>query len=141
MKIHLSQRGMALPTALFLLVIMASLSLYLMRISTLQQAGSAQDFLSARAFQAARAGMEWAAYHTQRNATCKSSSGFSPGANLAEFTVSVSAIATSHSEAGSSVRLCEVTVTACNQPQGGVCPGTSGAPYYAERQLHGSFPY
>ena len=35
------------------LVIMAALSVFMMRIAGLQQAGSAQDFLASRAFQAA----------------------------------------------------------------------------------------
>jgi MSHA biogenesis protein MshP len=136
-----TMQGMALPTAIFLLVIMAALSVFMMRIAGLQQAGSAQDFLASRAFQAARAGMDWAAYQALVKASCSAASGFSPGGNLAAFTVSIKVNATSHVEAGSTVRLCDVTATACNQPAGGVCPGASGTPYYVERQLRGSFPY
>jgi len=134
-------RGMALPTAIFLLVIMAALSVFLMRIAGMQQAGSAQDFLASRAFQATRAGMEWAAYQTMTKASCSAAAGFSPGGDLAAFTVTIQVSATSHVEAGETVRLCEVTATACNQPASGACPGNSGTPYYAERQMRGSFPY
>ena len=57
-------------------------------VYALQQTGSAQDILSAKALQAARSGMEWSLYQAQRNATCIAASGFSPGGNLADFTVS-----------------------------------------------------
>ena len=141
MKTPGPHRGMALPTAIFLLVIMAALGAFLMRIASLQQTGSAQDILSAKALQAARSGMEWSLYQAQRNATCIAASGFSPGGNLADFTVSIAVSTSSYNEGGTTVRLCDVTVTACNQTSGGACPGTSGTTYYVERQLRGSFPY
>lgn len=141
MKPRLRARGMALPAAIFLLVIMAALGAFLMRIASLQQAGSAQDILSSRAFQAARAGVEWALYQAQRNGSCSAATGFSPGGNLADFTVSVTVSTTSYTEAGTALRLCAVTATACNQPVAGACPGSAGTRYYVERQLRASFPY
>lgn len=55
-------RGFLLPAAIFLVVILAALGAYAVNISTLQQAGSAQDVQGARAYQMARAGVEWAAF-------------------------------------------------------------------------------
>lgn len=55
-------RGFLLPAAIFLVVILAGLGAYAVNISTLQQAGSAQDVQGARAYQMARAGVEWAAF-------------------------------------------------------------------------------
>jgi MSHA biogenesis protein MshP len=55
-------QGFLLPAAIFLVVILAALGAYAVNISTLQQAGSAQDVQGARAYQMARAGVEWAAF-------------------------------------------------------------------------------
>ena len=55
-------RGFVLPSAIFLLVILAALATFLVRISTTQSITSAQDVQGARAYQAARAGIEWGLY-------------------------------------------------------------------------------
>ncbi len=55
-------RGFALPSALFLLVILASLAAFLVNLSMTQNATSTQDVQGARAYQAARAGIEWGLY-------------------------------------------------------------------------------
>lgn len=55
-------QGFLLPAAIFLLVILAALGAYAVNISTLQQAGATQDVQGARAYQMARAGVEWAAF-------------------------------------------------------------------------------
>lgn len=55
-------RGFVLPSAIFLLVILAALAAFLMRISITQSITSAQDVQGARAYQAARAGIEWGLY-------------------------------------------------------------------------------
>lgn len=54
-------QGFMLPLAIFLLVVLAALGAYAMRLSILTNAGSTQDILSSRAYFAARAGAEWAA--------------------------------------------------------------------------------
>jgi len=56
------QQGFGIIAAIVVLVIMATLAGALVRLGTTQQATSAQDFLSARAWQAARAGTEWGLY-------------------------------------------------------------------------------
>lgn len=55
-------QGFLLPAAIFLLVILAALGAYAVNISTLQQAAATQDVQGARAYQMARAGVEWAAF-------------------------------------------------------------------------------
>lgn len=55
--------GFALPSAIFLLVILAGLAAFLVNISMTQSATSTQDVQGARAYQAARAGIEWGLYH------------------------------------------------------------------------------
>ncbi len=56
------QRGFGAIVAIVILVIMATISAALVRLGTTQQATSTQDILSARAWQAARAGNEWGLY-------------------------------------------------------------------------------
>lgn len=54
--------GFVLPSAIFLIVILASLAAFLVTISTTQSTTSAQDVQGARAYHAARAGIEWGLY-------------------------------------------------------------------------------
>jgi MSHA biogenesis protein MshP len=56
-------KGFMLPMAIFLLVILATLVGYAMRLALLANLGSIQDVQGAQAYLAARAGTEWAAYH------------------------------------------------------------------------------
>ena len=57
-------KGFLLPAAIFVLVILAALGAYALNITSVQQATSTQDVQGSRAYQAARAGVEWAAYQT-----------------------------------------------------------------------------
>ena len=54
--------GFVLPSAVFLLVILAGLAAFLVSISQTQNVISAQDVQGARAYRAARAGIEWGLY-------------------------------------------------------------------------------
>jgi MSHA biogenesis protein MshP len=56
------QRGFGAIAAIVILVILATISAALVRLGTTQQVTSTQDILSARAWQAARAGNEWGLY-------------------------------------------------------------------------------
>ena len=58
----LRQRGMLLPLAVFLLVVLAAMGAFAMRLVVLATASSTQDILGAGAYQAALAGNQWAAY-------------------------------------------------------------------------------
>jgi MSHA biogenesis protein MshP len=61
-SIAFRQNGLMLPVAIFLLVILAGLVGYAMRLSLLANMGTTQDVQGARAYLAARAGAEWVAY-------------------------------------------------------------------------------
>lgn len=54
--------GFALVSAIFLLVILTSLGAFLVSIVSTQNITSAQDVVGARAYHAARAGIEWSLY-------------------------------------------------------------------------------
>lgn len=55
-------KGFMLPVAIFLLVTLAALVGYSMRLSLLAQMGTIQDVQGANAYFAARAGVEWGAF-------------------------------------------------------------------------------
>ncbi len=58
----IKQQGFLLPAAIFILVILAALGAYALNITSVQQSTSLQDTQGTRAYQAARTGVEWAAY-------------------------------------------------------------------------------
>ncbi len=145
--------GFALPTAIFLLVILAALGAFILNISTGQQLGMALDVRGERAWQAANAGMEWARYKLAADpSTCpasgtpwpasasSSSLGFSGTSTLTDFYATVECrLLESTDVQGISTTVFEVRVTACSpaassEPR---CPGTPTTLGYAERQLQG----
>jgi MSHA biogenesis protein MshP len=54
--------GFALAGAIFILVVLAALAVGITMLTTQAQTGVARDMLSARSYQAARAGLDWGAY-------------------------------------------------------------------------------
>lgn len=83
--------GFSLVTAIFLLVVLSTLGAATLTIFTVHQNSSALDVQGARAYQAARAGMEWGVYQQLRNGSCVGSSSFQLPANttLSSFWVTV----------------------------------------------------
>jgi len=131
------QKAFALPSAIFLMVILAGLAAFLVSVSTQQQVGHAADIQGGRAYQAARAGMEWGAFNFLRNGfNCPASASFSPGGGLAAFTVTVTCTGGTNDEAGVIINSARIVATACNQPTGGgVCPNDTPGTNYVERQI------
>jgi len=134
-------RGFALVTAIFLVVVLAALAAAIAYFSSIQEAGSEQDLLGARAYHAARAGIEWASYRSLRNNSCPGGplNIVLPG-SLASFTVSVTCVRSSFTEGASTVNIDRITVNACNQADaGGHCPNAApSATDYVERELTAS---
>jgi MSHA biogenesis protein MshP len=131
--------GVGLVTAIFLLVVMAGLAVAMVGISSAQHTASALDIQGARAYQAARAGIEWGLFKNMRPpGQCLPSASFQLPATstLKEFAVTVTCvkIAALPGEDPSLARF-EITATACNQPAAGACPNASNSPDYVERQL------
>jgi MSHA biogenesis protein MshP len=145
--------GVALVTAIFLLVVLAALGVAVVSLTTSQQASATQDEQGARAYQAAKAGLEWALYiqiERGRNANivnplgCPSIRSFTPPApTLAAYTVTVQCTkpeAGYHTPAppeqvdptAGGIRL---TVTACNQPVNNACPNNTPGPDYVQRVI------
>ncbi len=142
------QAGFALPSAIFLIVVLALLGAIVVTVSGLQHTSSARDVMGAKAYQAARAGIEWGAYKVLRQAplpgagACPASPTVIPmpaGTDLTGLTVSVSCLLTNADEGsrtaagGNPLEFYLITATACNQP---ACPNTTNpGPAYVERQL------
>jgi MSHA biogenesis protein MshP len=144
-------------SAIVILVVLAGLGAALVTVSTLDHMGSAADVQGARAYQAARAGVEWGMYNVQSTPAYNFSYGPGPGAigsadpnlracpasptsfalpnapSLSAFTVTVTCTAFVDANGGPTVF--EIISTACNAPAAGACPGGVGGPIYIERQV------
>jgi len=135
------QSGFVLVLAIFMLVMLASISAYLLTISNLQVQTAAQDELSSRAYQSARTGIEWGTYQILRTPAQAFATACAAGSTtqtialagqLAGFSVAVACQAgASQTEGANTFRAYAISATACNQA---ACPGTAGATY-VERQL------
>lgn len=61
-----SESGFSLVTAIFLLVVLSGLGAAMVTFFSTQQQSLAKDVLGSRAYQAARVGIEWAAYGVEQ---------------------------------------------------------------------------
>ena len=139
------QRGLSLVTAIFLLVVLAGLSVGIVTVVTTQQSGAALDVLGTRAYLAARAGVEWGLYQQLRNKTlCPAGSGAAStsnfalpaGSTLSKFSVSVTCTTT----LSGTIARYRLRSVACNQPAAGnVCPNPSNSPDYVQRVIQVDF--
>ena len=127
------QRGFSLISAIFLLVVIAALGTFAVTLSTTQQQSAALDVMSARAYQAARAGIEWGAYQVLNGGACVAGTVLPalPG-TLSGFAVTVGCVSTAHDDTGAAngvnVTVWNITSTATQ--------GAVGTPNYVERQLN-----
>ncbi|MBI1175522.1 MAG: hypothetical protein GC139_09705 [Sideroxydans sp.] len=118
------QRGFSIMTAIFLLVVLGALGAMMLTFSTTQQQSSMLDVMGSRAYQAARAGIEWGAFHVVQSSVdggafagaCLPGPATSPaltlGGTLAVFNVTVSCSATSYTEGGVPLTVYRITSTA-----------------------------
>jgi MSHA biogenesis protein MshP len=133
--------GVGLVSAIFLLVVLAGLALAMVSIAGAQHAASALDVQGARAYQAARAGIEWSLFQNLRKQSCAPLTSFAlPAASaLNGFVVTVTCTtiaAPAGAPAGAALERHVITATACNlQPATGACPNPSNNPDYVERQI------
>ena len=140
------QRGFNIVTAIFLIVVLAMLGVFIVSISGLQQTGARLDLLGVRGYQAARAGIEWAAFmvldpNNTLNPVVPGTCGTLPACpaasttlpalagSLSPFTVTVTcaALGTPATEGNRQIQMYEITSTATT--------GTAGTTGYINRQL------
>src|SRR3954462_2501946 len=143
-----STTGFAIPSAIFLIVLLAILGAMVVTVSGLQHTSSARDVVGARALRAARAGIECGAYQVLQQpaalgaGVCPASPtaiAMPAGTDLTGLTVSVTCALTNADEGsrsaagGNGLEFYLIRATACNQP---ACPNeTNPGPAYVERQL------
>lgn len=120
------QRGFSLVSALFLLVVLAGLGAYAVRLNTLQQQTVTAALRGAQAFEAARTGAAWGASQALAGSCGGSTLNLTEGA-AAGFRVSVQCTQTTHVEGFATVRVFVLTVRAE--------AGTYGGPDYVSRRL------
>lgn len=133
--------GFSIVTAIFILVVFALLAVAMVSLQTVHQQSSALDVQGSRAYQAARAGIEWGLYQQLRiaNPVCNNSVSFAlpTGNSLSQFSVTVTCVQT---PAGAITALTrrQLTAIACNQPSAGnVCPPATPvtSPDYVQRKV------
>lgn len=151
--------GMAVISAIFLLVALSALGAAIAKVWSNTSVAVSQDLIGARAYQAARLGVDWGVYQVLKgacsggdfcalcrtvsyaSATPTSQSLSSLTGDLASFTVTVSCASggAAFTEGGNSVWVYRITANACNQATGGACPNVTGAGVssigYTERQV------
>ncbi len=126
--------GFSLVTALFLLVILAALGVFVITIGSTQQATSTLSILDARAMAAAESGLEWAV-HRARNQPADLGCGGAgatfnlQGPGLDGFSVGISCVVTPNIVEGAAppYSMYALTVTASR--------GVTGSPDYVRRIL------
>jgi MSHA biogenesis protein MshP len=124
------QRGIGLVTAIFLVVVIAGLAAALVTVFTSQQTGNQLDQQGARAYQAARAGIEWGLFRARMTpSNCAASTSFAlPGGSmLGAFTVTVTCETIPGPGNDAATAVISLRAIACNQPSAGVCSASPGA--------------
>jgi MSHA biogenesis protein MshP len=141
MKTFNKHAGSALVAGIFLLVTMAALGVAMVRLTVNQHATIGLDVLGARAYQAARAGVEYGLYQQRQTVgtTCSTvgseTTTFAMPATATTLTgFAVTVVCTSTTDANGIVRV-QIRATACNPPTGTACLSNSTSPDYVQRVI------
>ncbi len=129
-----SQRGMSLIAALFLIVVLAALGAFAVRISAGQQHTVDLAVLSNRALAAANAGVEFAAHRALPASgvgVCDDQSFSLSAGALSDFDVSVACTQTAHADGGTTTMIYTITSIATH--------GEFGQPDYVSRRVRARF--
>lgn len=121
------QSGFSLVPALFLLVVLAGLGVVAVRMMAVQQQTVVLTMQSARAYAAARAGIDWSAYQAVVNSSCANSTLALTEAGLAGFSVETSCSSTTHAEGPNTVSVYVIDAFAWS--------GNYGTPDYVSRRI------
>ncbi len=122
-----AQNGFSLVPALFLLVVLAALGIVAVRLSAVQQQTVVLAIQSARAYAAARSGVDWSAYQALVNGSCASSTLNLTEAGLDGFSVDTTCSSTTHAEGPNTVTVFVIDAFAWS--------GNYGAPDYVSRRI------
>jgi MSHA biogenesis protein MshP len=123
------REGFSLVSALFILVVLASAGAFALRLVGAERRSSSLGLVGARAYHAARSGLEWGiAKVVATPTTCPASGAFTlSGGALGGFDVAVSCALTSHVEGAATTNVFVITAFAQR--------GSFGSADYASRRL------
>ncbi|MDH3388000.1 MAG: pilus assembly protein MshP [Gammaproteobacteria bacterium] len=128
MKPARTQHGFTLVTAIFLLVAVAVLVVYMSNIRVVQQTTLLYGVQGARAMQAARSGIEWGIYRSLTDGACPAATSFTTlDPALSSFTISVTCGESTHVEGATSIKAYQLTATASS--------GSFGSLDYVQRRM------
>ncbi len=132
------QTGFAMAIVIAILSAIAIFGASAVLVSTTQQAGAALDLEGAKAYHAARGGLEWGVYHVLRpgfgGCAGINNKTVAYGGNLVSYRVRLGCTSSVHEEGSANTTMYAITATACNDA---VCPTAAAPPppFYVERQL------
>ncbi|MEM7563338.1 MAG: hypothetical protein AAF353_09845 [Pseudomonadota bacterium] len=122
------QKGFTLIAAIFLLVVVSGLVVYISNITTVQHTTLLYGVQGARAYQAARSGLEWGISRSLAAGTCPATSTFPiPVSDLRTMSVQVSCTETTHTEGSTAIQAYRLTSIASS--------GTFGSLDYVQRRI------
>jgi MSHA biogenesis protein MshP len=123
------QTGFTLITAIFLLVVIATLSVYMLNMRSVQHQTLVYGVQGARAMQAARAGIEWGIYESIVGNNCVTTNPAfnAPGAVISAFDIELDCTPSTHSEGATTIIVYQLTATATT--------GTYGTLDFVSRRL------
>lgn len=123
-------KGIALPMAIFVLVVLSAMVGYLMRMFLLSNISATQEILATRAYFAARAGVEWAAYQVLLpGSTAMQACPVGQTLTINGFAVALSCQPYSYSDTSGTENLTVYQLLAT------ASQGTQGGQDYVERQI------
>ena len=125
------QRGVSLISAVFLLVVLAGLAVFAVRVGVLQQQTANSSLLAAQAFHAAKSGVAWAAHRAVTAGWCGTQTLTLIEAGTSGFTVDVQCTQTVHTEGAATINVYVIDVLAA--------AGSYGGPDYVSRRLQAKF--
>lgn len=118
------QRGVALISAIFLLVVLAGLTLYMLSLSGTQHFTAMWAVQGARAHYAAQSGLQWGAWQALNGGGCNGSVNVNAGGPQV-FPVEVTCNSSTHQELGVARTVWQIEAVATL--------GTLGSPNYVRR--------
>ena len=122
------QRGVSLVSAVFLIVVLASLGTFAVRLTAVQQQSTGAAIRATQAMLAAQSGIDWAAHRALNAGVCAAATLTLTEAGANGFSVSVTCTQSAHIEAGSTINVYQIEALAES--------GIYGGPDYVSRRLH-----
>jgi len=127
MRRRARERGISLVAAVFLIVVLAGIAVFAVRLGTLESQSVSAELRAAQAFQAAKSGIAWAAHRALDGGWCGTQTLSLTEAGTSGFDVAVQCSQTTHVEAGVTTSVFVIDVLAES--------GRYGGPDYVSRRL------